>query len=70
MAQLFREWVKSCEQCIKESRTDRSLTRPPLQNPNEQLSVTEDAMQNDLVPELPPSGGYDNIVTAKDVFSR
>ena len=27
-------------------------------------------MQSDLVPELPPSGGYENIVTAMDVFSR
>ena len=26
-------------------------------------------MQIDLVPELPPSGGYENIVTAMDVFS-
>ena len=70
MAQLIREWVKSCEQCIKESRNDRSLTRPPLQNHNEHITVPGDAMQFDLVPELPPSGGYENIVTAKDVFSR
>ena len=27
-------------------------------------------MQIALVPELPPSGGYENIVTAMDVFSR
>ena len=27
-------------------------------------------MQIDLVPELPPSGGYKNIVTAMDVLSR
>ena len=27
-------------------------------------------MQLDLVPNLPPSGGYENIVTAMDVFSR
>ena len=27
-------------------------------------------MQIDLVPELPPSGGYENIVTVMDVFSR
>ena len=27
-------------------------------------------MQIDLVPELPPSGGYENIVTAMDEFSR
>ena len=67
MAQLFREWVMSCEQCIRESRIDRSLTRPPLQNPNEHITAPEDAMQNDLE-ELPPSGGYENIVTAMDVF--
>ena len=32
--------------------------------------MPEDAIQIDLVPELPPSGGYENIVTAMDVFSR
>ena len=70
MAQLIREWVMSCEQCIRESRIDRNLTRPPLQNPNEHITAPEDPMQFDLVPELPPSGGYENIVTAMDVISR
>ena len=60
----------SCEQCNRESRIDRSLTHPPLQNPNEHITAPEDAMQIDLVPELPPSGGYESIVTAMDVFSR
>ena len=27
-------------------------------------------MQIDLLPELPPSGGYENMITAIDVFSR
>ena len=70
MAQVVRELVMSSEQCIRESRINRSLTRPPLQNPNEHITVPEDAMQIDLVPELQPSGGYDNIVTGMDVFSR
>ena len=30
----------------------------------------EDAMQIDLLPNLPPSAGYENIITAMDVFSR
>ena len=60
----------SCEQCIRESRIYRNLTRPPLQNLNEHITVPEDAMQIDLVPELTPSGGYENIVTAMDVISR
>ena len=70
MAQLIREWVMSCEQRIRESWIDRSLTGPPLQNPNEHITAPEVAMPIDLVPELPPSGGYENIVTAMDVFSR
>ena len=70
MAQLFTEWVKPCEQCFTESRIDRILTRPLKQNPNEHITVPEDAMQIDLVPQLPPSRGYENIVTATDVFSR
>ena len=70
MGQLIREWVLSCEQCLRESRIDSSLTHPPLQNPSEHNTAPEDAMQTDLVPELLPSGGYENIVTAMDVFSR
>ena len=70
MAQLIQEWVLSCEQCLKESRINPRLTRPPLQNPNEYITAPEDAMQNDLLPGLPPSGGYENIVTAMDVSSR
>ena len=70
MAQLIREWVLSCEQCLRESRINPQLTRPPLQNPNEYITAAEDAMQIGLVPGLPPSGGYENIVTAIDVFSR
>ena len=70
LAQLIREWVLSCEQCLRESRISPRLTRPPLQNPNEYITAPEDAMQIDLVPGLPPSGGYENIVTAIDVFSR
>ena len=41
-----------------------------MQNPNEHITAPEDAMQIDLVPELPPSGGREIIVTAMDVFSR
>ena len=70
MAQLINEWVLSCEQCLREARINPRLTRPPLQNPNEYITAPKDAMQIDLVPGLPPSGGYENIVTAIIVFSR
>ena len=69
-AQLIREWVMSCEQGIRESRIDHSLAGCPLRNPNEHLTAPEDAMQIDMLPELPPFCDYEDIVTEKDVFSR
>ena len=70
MAQLIKEWVTSCEQSLKESLIIPRLTHPPLQHPNEYITAPEDALQTNLVPGLPPSVGYENIVTAMDVFSR
>ena len=70
MAKMIRQWVMSSEQCIRESRVDDRLTGPALHNPSEHIRPPEDVMQTDLVPELPPSGGYENIVTAMDVFPR
>ena len=70
MDRLIREWVMSCKKCIRELRINPQLTRTPLQNPDEHITAPEDSMQIDLVPGLPPSGGYENIVTAMDVFSR
>ena len=70
MAQLIRKWVLSGEQCLREAGINPQHARHPLQNQNEYLTAPEDAMQIDLVPGLPPSGDYENIVTAIDVFSR
>ena len=69
MTQLIKQWVMSCEQCLRESRINTRLTHPALPNPNEYITAPEDALQIDLVPRLRPSGGYENIVTAMDVFS-
>ena len=52
------------EQCIKESRNDNKLTRPHLQNPGKHSTGPENGMPIHLVQELPPSGGYQIIVTA------
>ena len=60
----------SCKQCLRGSQINRQLARPALQNPIEYITAPEDVMQKDLVPGLSPSGGYDNIVIAMDVFSR
>ena len=70
MAKLIRQWVKLCEQFIRELRVDDRLARPALKNPSEHITAPEDAMQIELVPELPPSGDYENIVTAMYVYPR
>ena len=41
MAQLIREWVMSCKQCIRELRINPRLTHHPLQNPNEYITAPE-----------------------------
>ena len=69
MAQLIREWVMVFNQCLTLSRINPRLTRFPLQNPNKYITAPDDPMQIDLVPGEPPSGGFENIVTAMDVFS-
>ena len=58
----------SSEQCLRQSRINHNVTRLPLQKPNENSTAPEDAMQIDLLPDLPRSGGFENIVTAMDLF--
>ena len=70
IAKLVRKRVNGCETCIKDKRISNELITPELLNLPEWTLGPEDAMQIDLLPNLPPSGGYENIVTAMDVFSR
>ena len=70
MAHVIREWVMSCEQCIRQSRINLSFTCPPMKNPTELTTAPENAMQFKFVPELSPSVGFGIIETALDAFSR
>ena len=70
MAQLVKKWDLSCEQRIKELWNENTLTVRAFQNPHEHITGPHDATQIDLVAELLASGGYENVVTATDVFSR
>ena len=70
MEQLIREWVMSCEQCIRESQINQCPNRLHLQSPIVHVTAPEEALQINLVPELPPSSGFENIAKAMDVISR
>ena len=62
--------VQGCEICIKDKRIANASITPELLKLPEWDLGPEDALQIDLLPNLPPSGGYENIITALDVFSR
>ena len=66
----MKKWVEGCEICAKDKRTPNATITPELINLPEWDMGPEDAMQLDLLPNLPPSGGYNCVMTAIDVFSR
>ena len=70
IAKIVKKWVLGCETCIKDKRTTNPSITPELLNLPEWDLGPEDALQIDLLPNLPPSGGYENIITALDVFFR
>ena len=45
MAQMIREWVMSCEKCLRKLLINPQLTS--LQNPNEHITAPENALQID-----------------------
>ena len=64
-----RNWVRDCEICIEDKRINNTRITPELFHIPEWDLGPEYLMQFDLLPELPPSGGYEKIITAIDVFS-
>ena len=73
IATYVRNWVRDCKICIQDindKRINNTRITPDLIHIPEWDLGSEDLMQIDLLPELPPSGGYENIITANDVFSR
>ena len=70
IATYVRNWVRDCEKCIQGKRINNTRITPEVIHIPEWDLGPEDLTQIDLLPELPPSGGYENIITAIDVFSR
>ena len=70
IAKHVKKWVEGCEICAKDKRVLHNAITPELLSLSEWDLVPEDAMQIDLLPNLPASGGYQTVMTAIDVFSR
>ena len=67
---IHQKWVSNCQICIQTKRINHDLLRTVLLNCPERDLGPEDILQMDILPNLPPSGGYDHIITAMDVFSK
>ena len=70
IAKYIKKLVTNCQTCIQTKRINNDLLRTELLNCPEWDLGPEDILQMDILPNLPPSGGYDHIITAIDVFSR
>ena len=68
IANYVKNWVRDCEICIHDKRINNTRITPELTHITEWDLGPDDLMQIDPMPELPPSGGYENIITAIDVF--
>ena len=55
---------------MQTKRTDKRSITPPMIDTSKLALGPEDALQMDIVPFDEPSGGYNAIVTAMDVYSR
>ena len=70
IAKHVKKWVEGCEICSKDKKVPNTVITPELLNLPEWDLGPEDAMQIDLIPNLPTSGGYKTVMTAIEVFSR
>ena len=70
IANIVKKWVQGCEISIKDKRIPNSYITPQLLNLPDWDVGPEDARQIDLLPNVPPSGRYGNIITERDVFSK
>ena len=70
IATYVKNWVRDCEICIQDKRINNTRITPELIHIPEWDLGPEDLMKIDILPDLAPSGCYEIIITAIDVFSR
>ena len=59
--------MQNCQMCIQKKRINIDLLRTELPDFLEWDLGREDVLQMDILPNLPPNGGFDNIIAAIDV---
>ena len=70
IARYVQKWVHGCEICIRDKHISNTRMIPEKIHFHGWIFGPDDVMQINLLPELLPSGRYENIVTAIGFFSR
>ena len=70
LAKSIKQWVVQCKDCTEYKRINNTQFRPKMINKTEHVLGPKDILEIDILPNLPNSAGYKNIVTIIDVFSR
>ena len=70
MTKHVKRWLEGYLQFAKDKRVPNATITPELLNLPESELGPKDTMQIDPLSHLPPSGGYENVLTAVDVSSR
>ena len=70
LAARIANHISHCRESAQTKRTPNSSITPPLIDLSKVAMGPEDAVQMDIVPFDDPSGGYNAVITAMDVFSR
>ena len=70
IATYVKNWVRDCEIYIQDKRINNTRINPELIHIPEGDLRPEGLLQIGVLPELPPKGCYENIITVIDVFSR
>ena len=66
----IKNWVQNCQMYFQIKRYKFVFLKTELLNCPEWDLRPEDVLQMDILPNLSPRGGFDNIITAIDVFSK
>ena len=70
LGKRVKRWVEGCEVCANDKRVPNDSITPELPNLPEWDLGPEDAMQKDLLPNIPTGCVYQKMMTAINVFSR
>ena len=70
LAAKIANHISQCMECTQTKRTLNNTITQPLIDMSKIAMGPRDALQMDIVPFDDPSGGYNAVITAMDVFSR